>query len=159
MQSSHQWDVMAATFFKVHEPMWPHKWKTMWLLLWLACIVLLIELTWLCCFYQSSIWLFVQRPYFRHCMVVFFHSPKNFLEFHKLSNLFTIRKQTIEKCEKKMDQHVVFGEMCDGTIPSFDLQRCMMHHVAMLPMKFEPPLWFGVNFGFVCHYASFGLCA
>jgi hypothetical protein len=59
-----------------------------------------------------------------------------------------------------MDQHVVFGEMCDGAIPSFDLQRCMMmHHVAMLPMKFEPLLRFGANFGFICHSTSFGLRA
>jgi hypothetical protein len=58
-----------------------------------------------------------------------------------------------------MDQHVVFGEMCDGAILSPHLQRCMMmHHVAMLPMIFEP-LQFGANFGFICHFASFGLCA
>ncbi len=50
--------------------------------------------------------------------------------------------------------------MCDGAISSSEMQRCkMMHHVAMLLMKFEPPLRFGANFGFVCHFAFFGLCA
>ncbi len=44
--------------------------------------------TWLCWFYQNGVWLFNWKPSCRLYMGFFFHSPKKFLEFQSLCDVF-----------------------------------------------------------------------
>ncbi len=51
--SSSQWAVMVVVCFKVLQLVSLHKWKKMWFHFLWEYVVLLIESTWLCWFYQS----------------------------------------------------------------------------------------------------------
>jgi hypothetical protein len=59
-----------------------------------------------------------------------------------------------------MDQHVVFCEMCYGTIFDLLLQTCMiMFQEIILLVKFESLVQLKENYGLACHSITFGLCA
>jgi len=57
---------------------------------------------------------------FQVSYVFFSHPPKTFGIPKVVWCAHNQRKKIVEKCEDKMDQHVVSSETCDGAILSFD---------------------------------------